>query len=54
MTISDSGTFRPALADGLAEELAVLGAADHVGRRADQLDPERVEHAGLGELERRG
>ena len=38
-------------ADGLAEELAVLGAADHLGRRADQLDPEGVEHAGLGQLE---
>ena len=36
----------------LAEELAVLGAADHVDGRAEQLDPERVEHALLGELDR--
>ena len=38
-------------AHGLAEELAVLCAADHLRRRADQLDPERIEHARLRELE---
>jgi hypothetical protein len=31
--------------DGVPEELAVLGAADHVDGRTEQLDPERVEHA---------
>ena len=38
--------------DGVAEELAVLGAPDHVQAGADQLDPELGEHACLGQLER--
>ena len=54
MTICDSGTARPTLADGVAEELAVLGALDRVERRADQLERRAVEHAGLGELAARG
>ena len=36
----------------LAEELAVLGAADHVDGRAEQLDAERVEDALVGQLDR--
>ena len=34
------------------ERLAILGAVDRVTRRADQLDPELVEHARLGERDR--
>ena len=36
-------------AHGLAEEVAILGALDHVDRRADQLDAEVVEDPLLGE-----
>ena len=46
------GDLQPAALDGGAEELAVLGAADHVDRRADQLDAELVEDAVLRELDR--
>jgi hypothetical protein len=35
---------------GGAEELAVLGALDRVEAGADQVDPELVQDAGLGEL----
>src|SRR5205085_6343879 len=35
-----------------AEALAILGAPDRLEPRADQLDPELLEHAGLGELQR--
>ena len=38
--------------DGLAEELAVLGPADHIGAGADQLDSESVEHSFGNELHR--
>ena len=34
------------------EELAILGAANHVDRGAEQLDPERLEHALLRQLDR--
>ena len=36
----------------LAEELAVLGAADHVHRRAEQLDAEVAQDPRVGELDR--
>ena len=36
----------------VAEEQAVLGAADRVEARADQLDPEPLEHARLRQLDR--
>ena len=39
----------PAGANGIAEELAVLRATNDVDLGADQLDPEIVEDAGLGE-----
>ena len=52
MTIRELGTREAAALHRLAEELAVLGAADRVDRRADQLDAELVEHARLGELDR--
>ena len=42
----------PARADGVAEELAVLGAPDDVDLRADQLDTELVEHPGVRERDR--
>ena len=45
------GHLQPGRPNGVAEFLAVLGAADDVGRRADQLDPERVEHTRVGQLE---
>ena len=44
VTIRERGTCEPAALHRLAEELAVLGAADHVDGRADQLDAELVEH----------
>ena len=47
----------PAALDRLLEQQPVLGALDHVEARADQLDPELVEDAGLrklaGEIQRR-
>ena len=46
------GHFEPRRADGFAEELAVLGPLDHVQARADQLDAERGQDAGLGQLHR--
>ena len=44
------GNPQPDRAHGVAEELAVLGAADRVETGADQLDAERVEDAVLGQL----
>ena len=52
MTIVEVGHAQAAGLDGALELLAVLGAADHVDRRADQLDLQLVEHAGLGERDR--
>ena len=52
VTILDAGTSEPAGADGIAEELAVLRAADDVHLGADELDPEVVEDARLGERDR--
>ena len=43
VTILDLGRPQAAALHRLAELLAVLGSLDHVERRADQLDPERVE-----------
>jgi len=43
--------LQPGGAHRFAEALAVLGPADHLGGRADQLDPERIEHACLCQLE---
>ncbi len=39
-------------ADGLAEELAVLGAGDHVDRRADELDAQLVQNPLLRKSQR--
>ncbi len=39
-------------ADGVLEEVAVLGPLDRVDLGADQLDPEALEHAALGQVER--
>ena len=46
------GHLEPRRADGVAEELAVLRPLDHVQARADQLDAELGEDAGLGQLHR--
>ena len=43
----------PAALHRRAEELAVLGAADHVDRCAQELDAEVVEHPLVGELDRK-
>ena len=43
---------QPAALDGVPEQRPVLGPADHVDARADQLDAELVEDARLGELDR--
>ena len=40
---TERGTGEPGALHGLAEELAVLGAADRVEVGADQLDAERRE-----------
>ena len=48
----DVGHLEAAALHRVAEELAVLGAADDVDARADQLDAELLEHAGRVELDR--
>ena len=48
----DAGTSRPQLRTASPELLAILGAADHLDRRADELDPEVVEDAGVRERDR--